>query len=41
MYVTIEYPNYSIISLLTQPGGNYMNVTSIYRDLKNKRKLVD
>ena len=26
MYLTIEYPNYPIISLLTQPRGNCVNV---------------
>ncbi len=26
MYMTIEYPNYPIISLLTQPTGNCVNV---------------
>ncbi len=26
IYMTIEYPNYPIISLLTQPRGNYVNM---------------
>ena len=30
MYVTIEYPNYPIISLLTQPRGNCVNVLRLW-----------
>ena len=29
MYLTIEYPNYPIISLLTQPRGNCVKVVEI------------